>query len=398
MSGTCTFVPTPGNHGNLGDTDVEAGDDVGIPSAVGESGFTLKPIPVTDRARKKLLEKYGEALLPEVLDFVGGGATIGVVAALNEEWGTPANAVEAGHVTFNRTLEDGINGFLFQDGGSRRKVDLKDKLGHDKPKLLPGDKAALKQKVIAAAIAAVKETDGVHPPDKNVNAQEFLFDLAGLKNKGVQEIDHRLQYFIPAPTPTPSSGGGAGGIGLPNSPTEVLTADYELLGEALGIEPGPIRYASLRRSEEYGTPAAAGAPFVCLVPALGAKNIVYRDTEYRLHELSRDANGKTGTANLTELADNAPLADGNPFAYVETATGLLIVIYRGKDDGNVYCIYGSGDLAHENLTAAVEAKADGNPVGYFTPATNTHHVIYHSSDKHLHVLRWAGRSPPATTI
>ena len=100
--------------------------------------------------------------------------------------------------------------------------------------------------------------------------------------------------------------------------------------------------------------------------------------------------GQTGTANLTELADNAPPAAGNPFAYVDTATGLLIVIYRGKDDGNVYCIYGSGDLVHENLTAAVEAKADGNPVGYFTPATNTHHVIYRSSDKHLHVLRWAG--------
>ena len=169
---------------------------------------------------------------------------------------------------------------------------------------------------------------------------------------------------------------------------EVLTADYELFGDILGIEPGPIRYASLRRSEEYGTESAAGVPFACVVPALGAKNIVYRDTKDRLHELSRDANGTTGTANLTELAD-APPADGNPFAYVDTATGLLIIIYRGKDDRNVYCIYGSGNLVHENLTAAVEAKADGNPVGYFTPATNTHHVIYRN-DKHLHVLRWAG--------
>ena len=60
LSGTCTFVPAPGNHGNLGDTDVEAGDDVGIPSAVGESGFTLKPIPVTDRARRSFWTNTGK--------------------------------------------------------------------------------------------------------------------------------------------------------------------------------------------------------------------------------------------------------------------------------------------------------------------------------------------------
>ena len=41
----------------------------------------------------------------------------------------------------------------------------------------------------------------------------------------------------------------------------------------------------------------------------------------------------------------------------------------------MHCLYGSGDLVHENLTAQ-GPKAAGNPVGYFTPATNTHHVIY----------------------
>ena len=51
-------MTTPGNHGNLGDTDVAEGDDVGIPSAVGEAAFTLKPIPVTDRANKKIVEVF----------------------------------------------------------------------------------------------------------------------------------------------------------------------------------------------------------------------------------------------------------------------------------------------------------------------------------------------------
>jgi hypothetical protein len=241
LRGTCTFVTTPGNHGNLGDSDVEAGDDVGIPSAVGESGFTLKPIPVTDRANKKIVEVF-KSEAPAVVDIVGGGATVGVVVVLNEEWGTPAEAAEAGHVTFNRTLEDGINAFLFQDGGSMRKEDLKNKLGYDKQTLTPEDKAALKQGVVAAARAAIKEKDRVHLPDHNVNAQEFLFDLAGLKNKGVQEIDHRLQLLVPAPSPTSSPGGGAGGlpIGSPNSPTEVLAADYELFGDILAIESSPL--------------------------------------------------------------------------------------------------------------------------------------------------------------
>ena len=77
-------MTTPGNHGNLGDTDVEEGDDVGIPSAVGETAFTLKPIPVTDRANKKIVEVFGEHA-PAVLDFIASKATVGVVLALIEE-------------------------------------------------------------------------------------------------------------------------------------------------------------------------------------------------------------------------------------------------------------------------------------------------------------------------
>jgi hypothetical protein len=35
LSGTATVVGTPGSHGNLGNTDVDAGDDIDIPSAIG---------------------------------------------------------------------------------------------------------------------------------------------------------------------------------------------------------------------------------------------------------------------------------------------------------------------------------------------------------------------------
>jgi len=37
IDGTCTFVGTPGTHGNLGDTDVEEGDNVPVPAPVGSA-------------------------------------------------------------------------------------------------------------------------------------------------------------------------------------------------------------------------------------------------------------------------------------------------------------------------------------------------------------------------
>jgi hypothetical protein len=44
LNGHCTFVPTPGSHGNLGVTDVDEGDDVPIPAAVGKAEFSVTPI------------------------------------------------------------------------------------------------------------------------------------------------------------------------------------------------------------------------------------------------------------------------------------------------------------------------------------------------------------------
>src|SRR6185503_3745614 len=100
-------------------------------------------------------------------------------------------------------------------------------------------------------------------------------------------------------------------------------------------------------------------------------NVVYRDTSGRLHELWRDAAGRTGTTNLTSIATGgAPNATGNHFAYVDTTAVLELVLYRGTD-GHVHSLYWStGAVGHDQLSASAGApKAAGNPVGYFTPAT-----------------------------
>src|SRR5687768_818557 len=46
LSGTGEIQTTVGSHGNLGDTDVDAGDDVFIPQTIGSFDTLLSPIPV----------------------------------------------------------------------------------------------------------------------------------------------------------------------------------------------------------------------------------------------------------------------------------------------------------------------------------------------------------------
>ena len=147
------------------------------------------------------------------------------------------------------------------------------------------------------------------------------------------------------------------------------------------------------RSAEFGTPPAASPPTACVIPGLGVHNIAYRDTSGRLHELWRDAQGGTGTTNLTGNA-NAPTAAGNPFAYVDTARNTEILLFRGGD-GTVRSLYWStGAVGHDNLGGTAGApKASGDPVGYYDPATDGHHVVYRGGDGHLHEMSWTGVAP-----
>jgi hypothetical protein len=147
------------------------------------------------------------------------------------------------------------------------------------------------------------------------------------------------------------------------------------------------------RSAEFGTPPAAGRPTVCVIPGLGVHDIAYRDTSGRLHELWRDAQGATGTTNLTSNA-GAPTAAGNPFAYVDTARNTVILLFRGGD-GTVRSLYWStGPVGHDNLGGTAGApKAADDPVGYYTAATDTHHIVYRSGDGHLHELDCVGVTP-----
>ncbi|MGH4007808.1 MAG: hypothetical protein ACRDTH_06545 [Pseudonocardiaceae bacterium] len=152
------------------------------------------------------------------------------------------------------------------------------------------------------------------------------------------------------------------------------------------------------RSAEFGTPPTTGPPTACVIPGLGIHNIAYRDTSGRLHELWRDAQGATGTTNLTANAPaGTPTAAGNPFAYVDTSRNTEILLFRSSG-GTVRSLYWStGSVGHDNIsgTATGAPSAASDPVGYYVAAADTHHVIYRTGDGHLHELNWTGLAPAA---
>ncbi|MGO4189022.1 hypothetical protein [Pseudarthrobacter sp. TAF60_1] len=88
LIGSPTIVSSNGSHGNLGNTDVDAGDDVPVPDAVGLWSTKLKPIPVNDAGLRALL---GADDLP---------AITGVVVSLMEEDGWPDSLANTGYSAF----------------------------------------------------------------------------------------------------------------------------------------------------------------------------------------------------------------------------------------------------------------------------------------------------------
>ncbi len=90
IQGAPTVVTTPGNHGNLGDTDVDEGDDVAVPAIIGEYRTVLKPIPLTTT----------------LLGVEEVGGMIGCIVVLMEEDNTPEGAIQHGHEALDRSVRD----------------------------------------------------------------------------------------------------------------------------------------------------------------------------------------------------------------------------------------------------------------------------------------------------
>lgn len=84
LIGFPTIESRNGHHGNLGDTDVDAGDNVTVPESLGTWETKLKPIPVNDPVIK--------ALIGDDLPGIAG-----VVVVLMEEDGWPGSLADTGY-------------------------------------------------------------------------------------------------------------------------------------------------------------------------------------------------------------------------------------------------------------------------------------------------------------
>jgi hypothetical protein len=108
LQGTARVFGTPGNHGNLGDTDVKENDTFSIPSAIGKFETVLKPIPV------------------KPIPGIAVGGVVGVIAVLMEEDSTPEDAAAKGHDELNRSLQDALNDLIPKLGWSKQDLTRED--------------------------------------------------------------------------------------------------------------------------------------------------------------------------------------------------------------------------------------------------------------------------------
>jgi len=113
LHGRATVIPTPGSHGNLGDTDVDEGDDVAIPSAIGEFTTTLRPIPVP----QWVTDSFG-------VEDVGG--VIGAVTVLMEEDNVSHAGAEAGHAALDAFVRQALDGLIPTLGVAHPNVSQED--------------------------------------------------------------------------------------------------------------------------------------------------------------------------------------------------------------------------------------------------------------------------------
>ena len=90
LQGPPTVVTTPGNHGNLGTSDVDEDDDVNVPAIIGEYRTVMKPIPLTTPV-------FGKT---EV------GGMIGCIVVLMEEDNTSDSDAGRGHERLDSAVRD----------------------------------------------------------------------------------------------------------------------------------------------------------------------------------------------------------------------------------------------------------------------------------------------------
>lgn len=112
LEGSATIFTTPGSHGNLGDSDVDEGDSILIPSAIGIQEMTLTPIPVPDFVKQ--------------LGTDDVTAIAGCIVVLMEEDNVSDDGAEAGHRALNTAIQNALNSLIPTLGFTRQEISEED--------------------------------------------------------------------------------------------------------------------------------------------------------------------------------------------------------------------------------------------------------------------------------
>jgi hypothetical protein len=166
LQGTATVVGTPGNQGNLPNHDVDPGENVPIPAAIGEFKTRLKPIP----------------LQQPIGSFKEVGGVMGMITVLMEEDNTPNSAIAKGHVALNKAVQDSLNALIPTLN-----------FGHQEP--TEQEVEAMKKKIGDAVTKAVSDDvsvwewlGGLGNMDDQIGSEAFRFSHKQLEDAGVSGI------------------------------------------------------------------------------------------------------------------------------------------------------------------------------------------------------------------
>ena len=165
LQGTGQTFLSLGNHKNLNDPSVDAGDDVAIPQ---QFGFGAEFIPIPLRTPVGSTSE-----VPWV---------IGCVVVLLEEDNTPAGAVEQGRAELRIAVQDAIDGLIPTLG-----------FGHETPtpEELEGLKGAIAGRVrsaVADHVSALDWLGGFGNMDDQIGNQIFIFTQSDFLSNGPEPI------------------------------------------------------------------------------------------------------------------------------------------------------------------------------------------------------------------
>lgn len=230
LSGPPTIQTTPGSHGNLGVAEVDAGDNVAIPSAIGEWETFLKPIPAP-------------ASLSSLIQDLGG--VVGVVVILMEEDNVSDAGAEAGHQALNAAVRSALQQIINTRSLSNQDVSDSD---------IDGFTSAIESKVKDAIESQQSFFENLWSwlnPDDTIGVKVFVFKHDDLdpaisenfsqrwKNEGDWEIFGNITSAPLCPVNALNGlfdpkGGSAGSAGAKKRAGEVRETGH---GTPLDVEP-----------------------------------------------------------------------------------------------------------------------------------------------------------------